>query len=111
MEGFARPSPSVPLRPPTRRRSERQLGEVPPAVIDQRQRTLAPLAALDFTHEDDMVAFFILAAVEALEHRGTAFEHRRTARALPEGHAGKTVDVFRGETLSQRALVGGEDVD
>ena len=49
---------------------------------DQRLRTVAALAAFDLADEDDVVALFVLAAVEAFEHRRGAFEDGRTARAF-----------------------------
>jgi hypothetical protein len=58
-----------------------------------------------------VIALFVLTAVEALEHRSAALEHRGAASALAEGHAGESVDVLAGKTLGQQALIGGEDVD
>ena len=49
-------------------------------------------AALDLTDEDDMIAFFISAAVEAFEPRAAAFEHRCAARAFAPRDAVEAVD-------------------
>ena len=59
------------------------VGEVAPAVEDQRRGALAALAALDFADEDHVVAFGIAAAVEALEHRRRAVEAAADDPATP----------------------------
>ena len=70
-------------------------------------------AALHLADEDDVVAFVVAAAVDALEHR------RRAVRSTPapavpsqpgDAEHGRR-PVRPAETLGQRALVGGEDVD
>ena len=62
-------------------RLQRQLREIAAAVEDQRLRAVAARARLDLADEDDVVAFFVAAAVEALEDRGGAVEQRHAARA------------------------------
>src|SRR5205814_5696212 len=90
---------------------QRQLGEVAAAVEDQRLGAFAALAAFDLADEDHVVALFVAAAVEALEHRGRAVDDRRAAAAFAEGHAGKAVGRLASEALGQLALLGREDVD
>src|SRR6185369_5103240 len=90
---------------------QRQLREVASAVEDQRLGARASLARLDLADEDDVVAFLVAAAVEALERGGGAVEQRHAARARAEGDAVEARHVLAREALGERALVGGEDVD
>jgi hypothetical protein len=51
--------------------------------MEQQWRCARAVAAtLDLAHEDDVVAFFVAAAVEAFERGGRARQQRRAARAL-----------------------------
>ena len=68
-------------------------------------------AALDLADEDDVIAFLVAAAVEALEDRGGAVEQRHAARAGAKGDAVEAIDVLAREALGEGALVGGQDVD
>ena len=51
------------------------------------------VAALDLAHEDDVIAFFVLAAVEALEGGHHAFQDGRAVWARAHRHAIEAVDV------------------
>src|ERR1019366_9157026 len=93
------------------RSSKRQLREIAPTVEDERLRAFAARAPLDLADEDHMIAFFVAAAVETLEHRGGAVEHGDAACAGPKRDALETVESTARETLGQGVLPGGEDVD
>src|SRR5512146_1127177 len=94
------------------RRLQRQLSEVAPAVEDQRRRARAALATFDLADEDDVVALGIAAAVEALEYRCRALEHRCAAgRPVVAGDAGEAVGLAAREAQRQLLLLGREDVD
>jgi hypothetical protein len=80
-------------------------------VEDERLGDGAAHARLDFADEDHVVAFFVAAAVEALEHRGGAVEQRHAARAGAKRHAFESLHVLAGEPLGESPLIGGEDVD
>src|SRR6476646_6927866 len=102
--GDGRPSAPPPRAKRDASALQRQLGEVAPAVEDQRRGARPARAALDLADEDDVVAFLVLAAVEAFEHRRRALEQRRAARALAPGEAGEAVRRLAGEALGQVVL-------
>ena len=90
---------------------ERVLGVEAAAVEEQGGAVGVAPAAFDLTDEDDVVAFGVLAAVEALEGGDAAIEQRRASRAFGEREAGPAVDAARREALGQGFLAGREHVD
>ena len=75
------------------------------ADYEDALQVVAALAVLDFAHEDDVVAFDVLAAVEALEHRHGSFDHGHAALAPAQGDALEAVDVLAREPLGDVLLV------
>ena len=75
------------------------------AMKQQRRGTLAPAAPLHLTDKDDMVAFVIAAAVEALESGGRAGQQRHTRQARLKPQAGPSVRTPNRKALGQPALV------
>ena len=100
----SRASPAAPRRRLGRDElTTRQLREVAAAVEDQRLRAFAQRAALDFADEDDVVAFFVAAAVEALEDRRRAVEEGAPRRAGVKGDAVEAVDACSRSARPARA--------
>ena len=81
------------------------------AVVEQRVGLVAVAAAFDFADKDDVVAFFVAAAVKAFKRGHGALDQRRAMLAGVPVHAGVAVNVFGGELVGQRGLFGTEHVN
>ena len=68
-------------------------------------------AAFDLAHKNDVVTFFVAAAVEALEGRRGTCKQRRTTGTQYKLNACKPVTISRGKLPGQVLLVGTENVD
>jgi hypothetical protein len=104
-------TPHRALQGQMRRGLQRMFGVKLAAVIQQRRRPRAMVAALDFTDKNDVVAFFIAATVKAFKSCRRAIEQRQAARAIGVCHVLPAVFTPAGKALCQVLLVGRQNID
>ena len=68
-------------------------------------------ATLDLADEDDMIAFFIAAAIEAFKGGDSASQQGCAAEPVDEFNVCPSILALAGKTFSQFFLIGGQDVD
>lgn len=68
-------------------------------------------AALYFADKDDMIAFLVAAAIEALKGRRSAFNQGCATGTSFKPYASESVSLSRGKLLREVLLVGAQNVD
>jgi len=81
------------------------------AMVEQGTRRLEMAAAFYLTDKNNVIAFFMAAAVKALKSGYGTFNQRDSVMTSAPGHARKAVNVFGGKLIGEMYLIRTEDVN
>jgi hypothetical protein len=81
------------------------------AMVEQRIRRLQVIAALYLTDKNNVIAFFMAAAVKALKNGYGTFNQRDSVVTSAPGHAFKAINVFGGELIGEMRLFCTKNID
>jgi hypothetical protein len=81
------------------------------AMVEQGIRRLQVIAAFYLTDKNNVIAFFMAAAVKALKSGYGTFNQRNSVVTSAPGYARKAVSVFGGKLIGEMYLIRTEDVN
>ncbi len=81
------------------------------AMVEQGARRLQVVATFYLTDKNNVIAFFMAAAVKALKSGYGTFNQRDSVMTSAPSHARKAVNVFGGKLIGEMYLVSTENID
>ena len=81
------------------------------AMVEQGTRRLQVVAAFYLTDKNNVIAFFMAAAVKALKSGYGIFNQRDSVMTSAPGHASKAVNVFGGKLIREMRLFCTKNID
>ena len=81
------------------------------AMVEQGTRRLQMVATFYLTDKNNVIAFFMAAAVKALKSGYGTFNQRNSVVTSAPGHARKAINVFGGKLIGEMCLVSTENIN
>ena len=81
------------------------------AMVEQGTRRLEMAAAFYLTDKNNVIAFFMAAAVKALKSGYGTFNQRNSVMTRATGHTLKAINVFGGKLIGEMCLFCTKNID